>query len=164
MYTPITAKLAAEVFSWSQHTEALPPTTMTQLFTAFTAFTLKTLVDHLSTHPVYHKQQLKVTTFGDLPTYVYKPFQDLCRMAYEGILNRQQLVFFVTHLPSGLGLGLVLKEPTSSRSPHKYCFVNSSALTFSLVILASLNGRSFSVGMGGPMPTGCCSELYSSLR
>ena len=68
MYTSITAKLAAEVFSWSQHTEALPPTTMTQLFTAFT---LKTLVDHLSTHPIYHKQQLKVTTFSDLPTYVY---------------------------------------------------------------------------------------------
>ena len=74
MYTPITAKLAAEVFSWSQHTEALPPTTMTQLFTAFT---LKTLVGHLSTHPVYHKQQFKLTIFSDLPTEVYKPFQDL---------------------------------------------------------------------------------------
>ena len=74
MYTPITAKLAAEVFSWSQHTEALPPTTMTQLFTAFT---LKTLVDHHSTHPVYHKQHFKLTIFSDLPTGVYEPFQDL---------------------------------------------------------------------------------------
>ena len=67
MYTPITAILAAEVFSCSQHIEALPPTTMTQLFTAFT---LKTPVDHLSPHPVYHKQQLKVTAFSDLPTDV----------------------------------------------------------------------------------------------
>ena len=105
MYTHVTAKMAAEVFSWSQHTESYPPTTMTELFTAFT---LKTLVDHLSTHPVYHKQQLKVTTFTDLPTDVYKQFQDLCRMAYEGILNRQQLVFSAAHLPTGFApLGLM---------------------------------------------------------
>ena len=105
MYTPVTAKMAAEVFTWSQHTEATPPTTMTELFTAFT---LKTLVDHLSTHPVYHKQQLKITIFSDLPTDVYKQFQDLCRMAYEGILNRQQLVFSAAHLPAEFApLGLM---------------------------------------------------------
>ena len=109
MYTPVTAKMAAEVFTWSQHIESPPPTTMTELFTAFT---LKTLVDHLSTHPVYHKQQLKVTTFSDLPTDVYKQFQDLCRMAYEGILNRQQLVFSAAHLPTGFApLGLMQEVP-----------------------------------------------------
>ena len=109
MYTPVTAKMAAEVFTWSLHTESPPPTTMTELFTAFT---LKTLVDHLSTHPVYHKQQLKVTTFSDLPTDVYKQFQDLCRMAYEGILNRQQLVFSAAHLPTGFAsLGLMQEVP-----------------------------------------------------
>ena len=109
MYTPVTAKMAAEVFTWSQHTESPPPTTNTKLFTAFT---LKTLVDHLSTHPVYHKQQLKVTTFSDLPTDVYKQFQDLCRMAYEGILNRQQLVFSAAHLPTGFApLGLMQEVP-----------------------------------------------------
>ena len=109
MYTPVTAKMAAEVFSWSQHTESPPPTTTTELFTAFT---LKTLVDHLSTHPVYHKQQLKVITFSDLPTDVYKQFQGLCRMAYEGILNRQQLVFSAAHLPTGFApLGLIQEVP-----------------------------------------------------
>ena len=109
MYTPVTAKMAAEVFTWSQHTEAPPPTTMSELFTAFT---LKTLVDHLSTHPVYHKRQLKVTTFSDLPTDVYKQFQDLCRMAYEGILNRQQLVFSAAHLPTGFApLSLMQEVP-----------------------------------------------------
>ena len=109
MYTPVTAKMAAEVFTWSQHTEAPPPTTMTELFTAFT---LKTLVDHLSTHPVYHKQQLKVTTFSDLPTDVYKQFQGLCKMAYEGILNRQQLVFSAAHLPTVFApLGLMQEVP-----------------------------------------------------
>ena len=109
MYTPVTAKMAAEVFTWSLNHESPPPTTITELFTAFT---LKTLVDHLSTHPVYHKQQLKVTTFSDLPTDVYKQFQDLCRMAYEGILNRQQLVFSAAHLPTGFApLGLMQEVP-----------------------------------------------------
>ena len=109
MYTPITAKMAAEVFSWSQHTESPPPTTMTELFTAFT---LKTLVDHLSTRAVYNKQQLKITTFSDLPTDMYKQFQGLCRMAYEGILNRQQLVFSAAHLPTGFApLGLMQEVP-----------------------------------------------------
>ena len=109
MYTPVTAKMAAEVFTWSQHNESPAPTTMTELFTAFT---LKTLVDHLSTHPVYHKQQLKVTTFSDLPTDVYKQFQDLCRMAYEGILNRIQLVFSAVHLPTGFApLGMMQEVP-----------------------------------------------------
>ena len=109
LYTTFNAKMAAEVFTWSQHTESPPPTTMTELFTAFT---LKTLVDHLSTHPVHQKQQLKVTTFSDLPTDVYKQFQDLCRMAYEGILNRQQLVFSAADLPTGFAsLGLMQEVP-----------------------------------------------------
>ena len=108
LYTTFNAKMAAEVFTWSLHTESPPPTTMTELFTTFT---LKTLVDHLPTHPVYHKQQL-VTTFSDLPTDVYKQFQGLCKMAYEGILNRQQLVFSVTHLPTGFApLGLMQEVP-----------------------------------------------------
>ena len=109
MYTPVTAKMSAEVFTWSQRTESPPPTTMTELFTTFT---LKTLVGYLSTHPLYRKQQLKVTSFSDLPTDVYKQFLGLCRMAYEGILNRQQLVFSASHLPTGFSpLGLMQEVP-----------------------------------------------------
>ena len=109
MYTPVTAKMSAEVFAWSQLTESPPPTTMTELFTTFT---LKTLVGYLSTHPLYRKQQLKVTSFNDLPPDVYKQFLGLCRMAYEGILNRQQLVFSAAHLPTGFSsLGLMQEVP-----------------------------------------------------
>ena len=125
MYTPVTAKMAAEVFTWSQHTELPPPTTMTELFTAFT---VKTLVDQLSTHPVYLKQQLKITTFSDLPTDVYKQFQDLCRMAYKGILNRQQLVLSTAHLPTGFApLGLMQEVPqlyTKGRASSSYHFIH----------------------------------------
>ena len=125
MYTPVTAKMAAEVFTWSKHLESPPPTTMTELFTAFT---LKTLVDHLSTHPVQHEQHLKATTFSDLPTDVYKQFQGLCRMAYEGILNRQQLVFSAAHLPTGFApLGLMQEVPqlyTEGRASSSYHFIH----------------------------------------
>ena len=109
MYTPVTAKMSAEVFAWSQLTESPPPTTMTELFTTFT---LKTLVGYLSTHPLYRKEQLKVTSFSDLPPDVYKQFLGLCRMAYEGILHRQQLVFSSAHLPTGFSpLGLMQEVP-----------------------------------------------------
>ena len=124
LYTTFNAKMAAEVFTWSQHTESPPPTTMTELFTAFT---LKTLVDHLSTPPVYHKQQLKVTTFSDLPTDVYKQFHDLCRMAYEDILNRQQLVFSGAHLPTGfapLGLMQEVPQPYAKDRASSYHFIH----------------------------------------
>ena len=109
MYTPFNAKTSAEVFAWSQLTGSPPPTTMTELVTTFT---LKTLVGYLSTHPLYHKQQLKVTSFSDLPPDVYMQFLGLCRMAYEGILNRQQLVFSAAHLPAGFSpLGLMQEVP-----------------------------------------------------
>ena len=109
MFTPVTAKMSAEVFTWSQRTESPPPTTMTELFTTFT---LKTLAGYLSTHPLYRKQQLKVTSFSDLPPDVHKQFLGLCRMAYEGILNRQQLVFSTAHLPTGFSpLSLMQEVP-----------------------------------------------------
>ena len=109
MYTPITAKMSAEVFTWNHHIELSPPTTMTELYTAFT---LKTLVNYISTHPGKYKQQLKVTTFSDLPVDMHNQFQGLCRMAYDGILNRQQLVFSAAHLPSEFApLGLLQEVP-----------------------------------------------------
>ena len=121
LYTTFNAKVAAEVFTWIQHTELPPPTTMTELFTAFT---LKTLVDHLSTHPVYHKQQLKVTTFSDLPTDVYKLFQDLCRIAYEGILKRQQLVFSAAHLLAPVGLMQEFPQLYAEGRASSYHFIH----------------------------------------
>ena len=130
MYTPFNAKMAAEVFTWSQLTESPPPTTMTELFTTFT---LKTLVGYLSTHPLYRKQQLKVTSFNDLPPDVYKQFLGLCRMAYEGILNRQQLVFFAAHLPAGFSpLGLMQEVPQvyTQGKASSYHFTNLTLQEF----------------------------------
>ena len=129
MYTPVTAKMSAEVFTWSHLTESPPPTTMTELFTTFT---LKTLAGYLSTHPLYRKQQLKVTSFSDLPPDVYKQFLGLCRMAYEGILNRQQLVFSAAHLPTGFSpLGLMQEVPqVYTRGKASYHFTHLTLQEF----------------------------------
>ena len=43
---------------------------------------------------------------------MYNQFQGLCRIAYEGLLNRQQLVFSAAHLPTGFApLGLMQEVP-----------------------------------------------------
>ena len=130
MYTPFNAKTSAEVFTWSQLTESPPPTTMTELFTTFT---LKTLVGYISTHPLYRKQQLKVTTFRDLPPDVYKQFLGLCRLAYEGILNRQQLVFSAAHLPTGfspLGLMQEVQQVYTQGKASSYHFTHLTLQEF----------------------------------
>ena len=101
-------------------------TTTTELFTTFS---LKTLVDHLSTHPLYSEQQLKVTAFSDLPTDLYQPFQGLCIMAFGGILNKQQLVFSAADLPTeDASLSLMQEVPqlyTEGRSrASSYHFIH----------------------------------------
>jgi len=90
MYTPLTADMVAKTFLFSRDTESPPPTTMTELYTTFTQ-TL--LLKYLSSHPVHGREQRKTLTFDDLPGDIHKHFTKLCEMAYDGILNGQQLVF-----------------------------------------------------------------------
>ena len=123
MYTPVTAKMSMDVFMWSNHTDLPPPTSISELYTAFT---LKALVDHLSTHPVYCNQQLNVATFDDLPTDIFEQFQSLCKMAYDGILNRQQLVFSSSDFSTDVvPLGMIQEVPQLySRGKTSYHFIH----------------------------------------
>ena len=123
MYTPITAKMSTDLFMWSNCTDLPPPTTMSELFTAFT---LKALIDHLSTHPVYCNQQLNVATFDNLPTDIYEQFQGLCKMAYDGILNRQQLVFSSSDFSTNVvPLGMMQEVPQLyTRGDTSYHFIH----------------------------------------
>ena len=124
MDTPFNALSSAEVFTWSHLTESPPPTTMTELFTTFT---LNTLVGYLS---LYHKPQLKVSSFSDLPPDVYKQFLGLCRMAYEGILNRQQLVFSAANLPTGFSPLSLMQEIPPVYTQGKASSYHFTHLTF----------------------------------
>ena len=54
-----------------------------------------------------------------------KKFQDLCRIAYESILNRQQLVFSAADLPTGFApLGLMQEVPQLLSEDRAYHFIH----------------------------------------
>ena len=103
MYTPVSAAIVEQVFNSSPHN---PPTTVTQLYSAFV---LMRLEQHLSEHPKYSDMNIKVRTLADLPERVLEDLQRLCGLAYEGV-SQQKIVF--SSLPEGVStLGLLQTVP-----------------------------------------------------
>ena len=93
MYTPVSAAIVEQVFKSVPHN---PPTTVTQLYSAFV---LMRLEQHLSEHPTYSDMNIKVRTLADLPERVLEDLQRLCGLAYEGV-SQQKIVF--SSLPGGV--------------------------------------------------------------
>ena len=103
MYTPVSAAIVEQVFKSAPHN---PPTTVTQLYSAFV---LMRLEQHLSEHPKYSDMNIKVRTLSDLPERVLEDLKRLCGLAYEGV-SEQKIVF--SSLPEGVPtLGLLHTVP-----------------------------------------------------
>ena len=103
MYTPVSAAIVEQVFKSAPHN---PPTTVTQLYSAFV---LMRLEQHLSEHPKYSDMNIKVRTLADLPERVLEDLQRLCGLAYEGV-SQHKIVF--SSLPEGVStLGLLQTVP-----------------------------------------------------
>ena len=103
MYTPVTAAIVDQVFKSAPHN---PPTTVTQLYSAYV---LMRLEHYLTEHPKYSDMNMKVRTLADLPERVSADFQRLCALAYEGV-SQQMIVF--SSLPEGVStLGLLQSVP-----------------------------------------------------
>ena len=103
MYTPVSAAIVEQVFKSAPHN---PPTTVTQLYSAFV---LMRLEQHLSEHPKYSDMNIEVRTLADLPERVLEDLQRLCGLAYEGV-SQQMIVF--SSLPGGVStLGLLQTVP-----------------------------------------------------
>ena len=103
MYTPVTAAIVGQVFKCAPHN---PPTTVTQLYSAYV---LMRLEHYLTQHPKYSDRNMKVRTLGDLPEGVFAEFWRLCALAYEGV-SQQMIVF--SSLPEGVStLGLLQSVP-----------------------------------------------------
>ena len=103
MYTPVTAAIVGQVFKSIPHN---PPTTVTQLYSAYV---LMRLEHYLTQHPKYSDRNMKVRTLGDLPEGVLAEFWRLCALAYEGVF--QQMIVF-SSLPEGVStLGLLQSVP-----------------------------------------------------
>ena len=103
MYTPVTAAIVEQVMRWAPHN---PPTTVTQLYSAYV---LMKLEQHLSEDPMYRHKKIKVRSLADLPERVMWDLQRLCDLAYEGV-SQQTIVF--SSLPAGMStLGLLQTVP-----------------------------------------------------
>ena len=103
MYTPVSAAIVEQVFKSSPHN---PPTTVTQLYSAYV---LMRLEQYLTEHPKYSDMKMKVRTLSDLPERVLIDFHQLCRLAYLGV-SQQMIVF--SSLPEGVStLGLLQSVP-----------------------------------------------------
>ena len=103
MYTPVSAAIVEQVFRSSPYD---PPTTVTQLYSAYV---LMRLEQYLTEHPKYSDTKMKVRTLSDLPERVLTNFHELCRLAYLGV-SQQMIVF--SSLPEGVStLGLLQSVP-----------------------------------------------------
>ena len=128
MYIPLNAVIIFETCKeeWRNDSNAVVPVTMTELHISFS----KTLlVRYIRAGETSHK---KLNKFTDLPLPVYEKFCALCKIAYEGIRNRQQLVF--EDIPEGLEeLGFmqsVSELHVSSGSSVSYNFLHLTLQEF----------------------------------
>ena len=91
MYIPLYSAIVVEVYQNNRKDNALVPKTMTELYSSLLR---SLLLRHLYEHPVYGKnRRWWVRSFNDLPQDVYQQLCELGRIAYEGILHDQQVIF-----------------------------------------------------------------------
>ena len=102
MHTPVTADIVAEVFQWSRDIESPPPTTLTQLYTAFTC---KLLMQNLSRRKAEGRKSWKIRSLEEVPADVKEGLLKMCRLAWEGVV--EQHLTFGSDVVGGDTLGLM---------------------------------------------------------
>ena len=91
MYIPLNSAIVVEVYRNSRKDDTLVPKTMTELYSSLVR---SLLLRHLLDHPEHgKKRRWKVRSFDDLPRDVHQQLCELSRIAYEGILHDQQVIF-----------------------------------------------------------------------
>ena len=107
MYIPLNCAIVVEVYRNNRKDDILVPKTMTELYSSLVR---SLLLRHLFDHPVHGKRRWRVRSFDDLPQDVYQQLCELSKIAYEGILHDQQVIF--CDLPEGFEtLGLMQCVP-----------------------------------------------------
>ena len=91
MYIPLNSAIVVEVYRNSRNDDTLVPKTMTELYFSLVR---DLLLRHLLDHPMHgKKRRWRVHSFSDLPQDVHQQLCELGRIAYEGILHDQQVIF-----------------------------------------------------------------------
>ena len=90
MYIPLNSAIVTEVYRTSRKDKSVVPKTKTELYSSLIR---SLLLRYLHDHPVYGEQQWRIRSFRDLPLDMYKQLCELGRIAYEGIVRGQQVIF-----------------------------------------------------------------------
>ena len=91
MYIPLNSVIVVEVYRNSRIDQTPVPKTMTELYSSLVR---SLLLRHLFDHPVHGRnRKWRVRSFDDLPHDVYQQLCELGKIAYEGILHNQQVIF-----------------------------------------------------------------------
>ena len=105
MYIPLNTVIVCEIFRDCCKSNCVIPSTMTELYTAFS---LTLLIRYLCDQEGFRVR--KLNRFEDLPSTIYKKFLALCKLASDGISNSQQVIF--TDLPEDIDtLGFMQSVP-----------------------------------------------------
>ena len=107
LYIPLNCAIVVEIYRVHKSSKSLIPKTWTDLYSSLLR---SLLLRYLDDHPVYARQSWQSNSFHDLPADVYQQLCELGRIAYEGILRDQQVIF--SDLPSDFNsLGLMQCVP-----------------------------------------------------
>ena len=91
MYIPLNSAIVVEVYRNRRKDDTLVPKTMTELYSSLVR---DLLLRHLLDHPVHGKnRRWRLRSFTNLPQDVHQQLCELGRIAYEGILHDQQVIF-----------------------------------------------------------------------
>ena len=102
MYVPLNCAIVSQVYRNSIQDKFIPKT-MSDLYTSLVR---SLLLCYLHEHPVHGRKVWRLRSFSDLPHDVFQQLRELGRIAYEGIVQGQQVIF--SDLPSDFdGLGLM---------------------------------------------------------
>ena len=96
MYIPLNSVIVVEVYHQCSDKDKPAPKTMTELYTSLVR-TL--LIRYLKDKG---KQEVMLETFETLKEYfIYELFCQVCQIAYNGIANNQQIIFYKSSIPYG---------------------------------------------------------------
>ena len=91
MYIPLNSAIVVQVYQNSRKDKTIVPKTMTELYSSLVR---SLLLRYLLDHPLHGKnRRWRLCNFSDLPQDVYQQLCELCRIAYEGILHGQRVIF-----------------------------------------------------------------------
>ena len=91
MYIPLNCAIVLEVYRESNK-QSLPfPTTMTELYYSLICCLL---LRHIGDLPEYEDKRIKLDSISELPQPLKEHFDNLAKLAYEGICNRNQQIIF----------------------------------------------------------------------